>query len=467
MKISKIYIKGFHQFQKLELDFTNPKTNLPVDKICFIGRNGTGKTKLLELIEYVIHESFINTRGTNPLSRLRSMKGSFLFRLYFENSYYYYYFPINRTTIGNPLGKALIFEEKDPAVNLIIQRFNSDMQEDELLASLLKLKFTNQNEVLKALRFKNNSSDLFIYSASESLQNQYSSIKDVPDTTLDEALKLTGNFNYYHIVSPDTIKDFWKVLIYHLKKRDEEREKFEILPGNINKTKAQLIEEFDTLNPKILNSLAKIWDKILNKAGLEFDFEGANNPIQLNDRLKAYIRLKGSKEKINYNELSTGIRNFIFRIGHIYSLYFNREIDRGFLLVDEPENSLYPDFLFDLIEAYQQIIVDRRNLINTQMFFATHNPIIAAQFQPYERIILDWQGDGTVSTKQGYSPVGDDPNDILTNDFELKNLMGPEGRRVWDEYENLKKKLIRSTDKAEKEKLIEEINKIGSLYNFS
>jgi hypothetical protein len=101
------------------------------------------------------------------------------------------------------------------------------------------------------------------------------------------------------------------------------------------------------------------------------------------------------------------------------------------------------------------------------MFFATHNPIIAAQFKPYERIILDWNNDGTVSARKGISPEGDDPNDILSNDFELKNLMGTEGRKMWEEYISLKKKLIKTSDDKEKSKLIHEIEKIGSLYNFS
>ncbi|MBL0266501.1 MAG: AAA family ATPase [Leptospiraceae bacterium] len=109
------------------------------------------------------------------------------------------------------------------------------------------------------------------------------------------------------------------------------------------------------------------------------------------------------------------MRNYIFRIGHIYSLYFNREVKRGFLLLDEPENSLYPDFLFDWMETFLEIIKDKNGENNTQVFISTHNPIIAAQFEPYERIILEWDENAHVISRKGKSPVGDDPNDILTN----------------------------------------------------
>ena len=212
--------------------------------------------------------------------------------------------------------------------------------------------------------------------------------------------------------------------------------------------------------------IAKLWNKILAHAGLEFDAQSANNPVQLTDNLKAYIRIKSTGERINYNQLSTGIRNFIFRIGHIYSLYFNREVKNGFLLLDEPENSLFPDFLFDLMETYQEIIVDKNGENNTQFFVSTHNPIIAAQFEPYERIVLEWNKDGFVDAFKGESPVGDDPNDLLIRDFKLKNLMGKAGQKMWNKYIELRKRLIRSNNNSEKKELMAQINKIGQLYNF-
>jgi uncharacterized protein YhaN len=50
MKICKIRIKDYQQFKDIELDFTHPKTGEPLDKICFIGSNGTGKSTLLNFI---------------------------------------------------------------------------------------------------------------------------------------------------------------------------------------------------------------------------------------------------------------------------------------------------------------------------------------------------------------------------------------------------------------------------------
>ena len=265
----------------------------------------------------------------------------------------------------------------------------------------------------------------------------------------------------FHIVSNETIAEFWKTLIYHLKKRDNDFQNFQNLAENQNRTVRQVREEFDEANPLILNEIAKLWNEILDKAGLEFDAAGASNPIQLTDNLKAYIKLKSTGERINYNDLSTGIRNFIFKVGHIYSLYFNQKIESGLLLIDEPENSLFPDFLYDLVDIYRNITH------NTQIFMATHSPIIAAQFEPYERFILEFDDDGYVQARRGTVPVGDDPNDILSKDFGVRSLLGKEGVKKWERYIELRTMIRLSQDSTEKGRLLDEFMHIGNEYNFS
>ena len=54
MKINGIHINDFQQFKDFHLDLTYPKGHekegQPLDKICFIGQSGTGKTTLLNII---------------------------------------------------------------------------------------------------------------------------------------------------------------------------------------------------------------------------------------------------------------------------------------------------------------------------------------------------------------------------------------------------------------------------------
>jgi predicted ATPase len=247
--------------------------------------------------------------------------------------------------------------------------------------------------------------------------------------------------------------------MFLMEQRDIKLKRF--AQANKKNTYGDIVNEFDQNNSKILKEIAFFWNKILDKSNLYFDYESAKNPIQFLDNLQAYIKNKHTHEVIPYNALSTGIRNFMFRLGHIYSLYFNKNIENGFLLVDEPENSLFPDFLYDLIDIYLEIIGN-----NTQFFVATHNPIIASQFEPYERVILRFDDEGFVQAHRGESPVGDDPNDLLENDFAVRNLMPRQGRDAFKTYQNLRRTLRETTNEAEKEDLMTAIATLGRLYNF-
>jgi predicted ATP-dependent endonuclease of OLD family len=469
MKICKIYLRDFEQFQNVDLDFTHPDTGEPLDKICFIGSNGTGKSKILRLINWFLKG--LNNELGSTIEEInfenRIQKGNVIFETLYDNKIYFFYFDNFTTSIflkNNILDNSNLYNSGGEIANNIFLFVTKAVNDNNLAKTVSLLQGDSFSDKFK---LENNSKDLVIYSPTESSSNGYKDIIDVPFTSVSEALEFSNNFPFYSSVSSEHVNIFWKLLVYNLRKRAEEKDDFENQPNNLIKIKQDLINEFDGFYPKVLDKLGEVWNKILDKAGLYFDVKGASNPYQLNDNLKAYIKLKSNNEIVPYGELSTGIRNYIFRLGHIFSLYFNREIDRGFLLVDEPENSLFPDFLFDLMDTYKNVIVDKRGQNNTQVFFATHNPIVAAQFQPYERVILEWKEDGSVKAKKGFSPIGDDPNDILSNDFELKDLMGPVGMQKWEEYISLKKKLAKSTEDSAKSQLIHEIEKIGSLYNFN
>jgi predicted ATPase len=481
MRITGIRIIGLQQFGDVSLDFTHPETREPLDKICFIGQNGTGKSTILRILFDFINNGFsftYNTYRPNQPFFLEHKNFDFIsvgVSVEINNIIESFYFcSINKeySSDGNSYGDysfildtkidnipdwrdALIHTSKDIFLAL----------KDEFSDYYIQPNTLQEKSLLKILKLKNNSNDLLIYCPSESTNNLYLQIEDVPNTTLNNAQLLFREFQFSHVVSDEKVTEFWQLLIFLIKKRENDREKFENDPENINKTKKELIDEFEKISPKILNGLAKEWDKILNKTGLYFDADSASNPIQLNDNLRAYIKHKSSGEQINYNQLSTGIRNFIFKIGHIYALYFNRKIDKGFLFFDEPENSLFPDFLFELVKTIQTVVLDKNRENNTQLFISTHNPIIAAQFQPYERIIFNWNDANQVSVKKGTTPIGDDPNDILSADFMLKNLMGEEGLKKWDEYIKLKKELARDNSKN-KDELTNKILKIGKDYNF-
>ncbi len=455
MKITKIIIKGWRQFQDFELDLTYPTGHVregePLDQVCFIGQNGTGKSTILEFLFEHLKSGFnlpLRNYKECPFIALKITIGDK--NLFYVNcliggsgntSYSVYYLSENIEEIPdwpNKFFKNIYDNGFNPDINLKRYRLQYD----------------------KNWHFNNNSNDLLAYVPSESENNYYSKIQDVPETALAEALNIFNDYQFLHVISSDTIEEFWELLIYHQKKLENDFREYEAKLENQDKTVRQVREEFERNHPRILQSLAELWNNILGKAGLEFDYEGAKNPIQLTENLKAYIKLKSTGEPIPYNQLSTGIRNFIFKIGHLYSLYFGRKIERGFLLIDEPENSLFPDFLYDLMGIYQEIIQ------NTQMFVSTHNPIIAAQFDPSERFILEFDDKGTVTARRGITPKGDDPNDILRQDFGIRSILGKEGVEKWERFVELKLTIPKENDPVRKEEMINEYLEIGDKYNF-
>lgn len=453
MKLCRLYIQDFQQFRDFELDFTHPKTGEPLEKICFIGSNGTGKSTLLRLIQQAIELIEINKAGT----RFSSGKA------------YWFEFALTKGRhfiVSLPQSPSLVIVVEREQADALLHFYGENRKGDQFNNLHKANHILDQAIVTSQQLFSKFPINQLITSPAEVINNTLLQVTDVPQTTLNSALDAGRNSDKTVIVSAETAVNFWNQLIYHSRERGRQRDEFENLPENLDKTKRQLTDEFDRANPKILDNLATLWNKILDKTGLHFSVDNVRFPIQLTDNLLAYITLKSTGQTIAYNQLSTGIRNFIFRIGHIYSLYFNRKIENGFLLVDEPENSLFPDFLLDLIRIYQQATTDQTGQQNTQLFFATHNPIIAAQFEPFERVILDWNDTGHVSARRGTAPLGDDPNDLLVKDFDISSLVPEAGIAVWEHYLALKKQLRHTSNPVQEEPLISEISRIGYDHNF-
>lgn len=394
MKIKELYINELFHLKDIRIDFTyppnHPKAGKALDKVCFIGKNGTGKTKILRFLwEYVLAYEIPNY----------SLNGFHLSHINWKTN---------------------------------------------------KLYFENTENFYK----------LLLFFPAESLYNALSQTAYTPITTLGEALdnaKLEKN-NYE--IDFSKIREFWQEVIIQVQKRQELKTMLMAKPENKKMTIGEFEEVFERENPNFLVALQEAWAEILDIMGLYFDAEGAKLPFQLKDNLEAHIKVKKTNQVISYSELSTGIRNFIFKIGYLKSLFFGQENINAIAFVDEPENSLFPDVLANIVETYT------KNAPNTQFFFATHSPIVASQFEPCERIILDFDEEKNVIFRKGNAPEGDDPNDLLTKDFGVANLLGKKGKQQLERYIELKSLIRFSNDEKQKEQYLNEFSEIGNLYGF-
>ncbi len=113
----------------------------------------------------------------------------------------------------------------------------------------------------------------------------------------------------------------------------------------------------------------------------------------------------------------------------------------------------------ELMDHYQNLAPD------AQFIVATHSPFIAASFEADERFILYFDEEGKVAVRRGRSPIGDDPNDMLYNDFGI-NYINKFGQAKYNEYLDLKQKIFFEKDENIKKEYAEKLEKIGEEYNF-
>jgi hypothetical protein len=465
MKVSKILIKGFQQFENFQLDLTNPETGEPLEKICLIGPNGTGKSTLLGFVIWMLIKGVNQDPLTHPFRAAQEF-GNILEPL------------IRVSNLGQPVpalfGIRLHIDGHTywicqlfgvvPHMSSKMFHYHGAIEETAEWQNFLISDLPTydpdhfHNYEIDVLNFKKleNPHDILIHEPSDQSTRLSS---DPPAASLNDALNFFQDQPFYSI-SVSTASNFWRLVIYLENIRDNDYRNFLKQSENRKRMLEDVDQEFDALYPRILPELGKVWFRILERCGLEFDWAAAKLPVHLNENLEAYIKLVKTGIPLHYNQLSSGIRNYIFKLGYLKALYFNRQIQRGFLLIDEPENCLYPDLLYDLMDDYWSIIE------NTQTFVSTHSPIIAGQFEPYERFHLDFDDRGYVTASRGVSPAGDDPNDLLYRDFQVRSIYGKKGLEKWDRFRELRKLIAASDDPATKETLMQEYLEIGNAYNF-
>lgn len=434
MKIARLRIQEFQQFQDLSLDFTDPLSGRPMDAVCLIGPNGTGKTTLLKLLgDFLLQID--NDKASRARNRLDEHRGRITCECWTETG------PV--IACGAPWSPHLLFRST-PATLEALEHFPSGPPPETLPPA-----------ERAALALRNPQTDRLVHVPTDTGE-----LAGGPQSSLNDALAFFKSYPTFHEVSTRTANEFWRHLIYQVKRRENDWQEYLRLPQNRDRTVAQVEADFESTHPDILRSLATLWNRILAPAGLTFDMDGVKKPVQLNDNLEAWIRVKRSGTRVEYPALSSGMRSFLFRVGHIHALFFQADIQRAFLLLDEPEQSLHPDFLYDIIQIYKDAAP------GAQLFVATHNPIIAAAFPPEARIVLGFDSHGAVAARRGITPEGDDPNDLLKKDFEVRSLYGARGLQMWERYMELGRRMDEDPDPETRRAAAREYLAIGMAYGF-
>lgn len=361
MKITSISINDFHQFGSLYIDLTyplgHPKAGEPLDKVCIIGQSGTGKTTLLKIIAghtYTINDLFSEYTPAE-----------------FE-----------RVIVGMKIG-ALEF-------NVMVKK--DELTKNVSVYSSHGVLLNGQNvEIEEAINYRKDQLEKiktqFIYFPAD-LKYEFES----GSTNLAD--KKVINFKY------EKVGDIWNLVFNEIQKFQEEEIKLkqEIASVAVEKSSdlkaiQDSVKKLEKWREKAENPIERLADECLDpilkhlnlrvKREFKFESKGDLGIVKLED-------LNGNE--VPYHLLSTGTKQILLTALPLYLL----TPDQTLILCDEPERSLYPTMQKFLIDYYISLTKD------SQFFFATHSPIIASAFEPWEIIELKFDDEGFVYQEQYY-----------------------------------------------------------------
>lgn len=425
MKLKKLKINSHYHLKDLEFDFTYPKghskAGQPLDKICFIGQSATGKTNIIHLISeailYLLRVEIVNNKSVWHRNNYSKTLENGTLEIVFE-------------------GKNLILSE-----NSIFYNGREFTYDDSTGGSITNLVHNVKNHN-KILYFDSNyvSNANLKYFNTNPLEIVFEKRK-INYTDLDEFIFGENSSDIYLIKLLESFLDYRqkydsKVRELLLKGYVSDLEKF-------NKE----FKDWQNENPSPIEGFSEKFNSLLQKLNLEIDKVNVDYPIPFKN--------KNSDEVIPVNGLSTGTKALLLYMLPLYQI----DTEKSIVLIDEPERSLYPDMQMELMDFYREVSP------SAQFIIATHSPFIAASFEPEERFILYFDDNGNVKVKRGISPIGDDPNDILKNDFNI-DYINDFGKAAFEKYLALKNKINSEKDLGKKEDLISKYEELGDKYNF-
>lgn len=376
MKISNIKIQGYHQFRNVSLDLTYPegheKAGKPLDKVCIIGQSGTGKTSLLNICRAIIHNSYVfpdmtGITATSHLSGLRRITK-------IKKAKFTYDYPDRNTVYSRHLGNGKGHISIKPGDYTNEEDLFRDFYQDSTIVVYFPATLANYSEYVigkektknigELIGIKNNKKEP---SKDKSLQNKF--------------------FDFTH----DNVFDLWNNTI--MKNIKDYRNKELQFNQRVTKALEQGIEEAETAlqefkewkqnTPNPIVPYAQKLNRILNEFCLEVNTEFTYESEE--DITFIEIKHKAGTE-IPFNGWSTGTLQIVFTATPLLQL----NTENSIILVDEPETSLFPDIQEKIIKFYTELAPQ------AQFFFATHSPIIASCFEPWEIVELKFDETGYV-----------------------------------------------------------------------
>jgi len=458
MKIERLEVQNYRQFKDLILDLIYPKGHdkegLPLDKICIIGQSGTGKTNLLEIIRDKINNDKIQT---------------IFFKEENFNTENIYFVSAEGVVPKDTNYKTRKISDEDQKLlddfnilrdGLILQ----DLEENNMQAPYNR----NEAEQYDKDRVDYKSNNPHLLTVSERIKKIDTNI-NIVNNRYSRKMQNTRDKDIIYLNNED---DSWEILKYRIDDYEQYKTKYKnelfnkIL--NTDYSKEESIKDmkvWEEENENILDNISSKLNTILNKFNLELTKIDKNQVSY--DALT--IKDLSNSKIIDYDNLSTGTKNII---STFIPLKIHNPTD-SIILIDEPENSFYPDIQRQLTNLYMEVGD------NNQLIMATHSPLIASSFEPWEVVELKFDKNNQIYRELYYK--GDNHIDnyildprlltwtsILTNIFDLKENSNFTFREeALMKYIRLEKELMNIKDKVVKREKFDELMKLSELLGLS
>lgn len=364
-KILFIRLKNFRQFKDIELNLTIPEgddnSGQPLEKICLIGQSGTGKTTLLNLIRY-----FILSEPSKQAYHILDIE---------DNA------EIEIEYLIPDFARVLIFYKKTddkPSLTYTIKERLSNLTDEDFA--------TNLSDFLKQIEYR------LIYFPSDAIKKLDTNFNKA-DSGKFESLMEDKVWDF-DLLNPSYIWDNIIEEIIGYNKQLDDRSKImsnAIMLNPDRKGREKAIEDFTKWTKENSSPIVKLADEYLNKFLNKFGVR-VKTQLAIGDNNNFITLETNDGKELRQQHWSTGTQQIVIRGMPLYQIKPQNTI----ILFDEPENSLYPDVQQEIIEFYTSITK------NTQFFFATHSPIIASSFKPWEIVELKFDEQGCTVNQEKY-----------------------------------------------------------------
>lgn len=418
MKLENIKINNFRCFKEFEVKFTSGAT-------VFIGKNGAGKTSLLNAIRYTLSVFFSNDKSMGE----------------------------NVLCAGNPDLKVISTLPSDfyrgknddmPSLDLSIQinaRFNDKPLNWEFYkkstsgASLFPSKYQEAYRIFMREYQESDLLPLFVF-YSDNFPHVDTRVSDFANKAIKEQGNIIRNFAYYKWNSEVSCTSIWQTrFINTLIKQSTLKEENSIEEKEIEYIKAKMIAYSKPVNELYEN---------------KYSFEIADffPLLDTDNKPSLYVRLKDGRD-ILFDHLPAGYRRlYSIAFDLSYRLYIlqmkNGKEPSGIAIIDEIDLHLHPSLEQEVLIRFY------KTFPKIQFIVSTHSPVVLANLkkQGENNIIYDM---GMKQTKPSELPdiYG---IDYTTTVYDFMNTPYPDNE-VKDEMDAVIR-LIRlgETDLAEKRK---------------